>query len=113
MLAFFRWIIALPFIVGAILFALKHPEKVSITFNPFSSPLELPLYFVALVFLGIGFLLGALIAWMGMSKTRKDRRTFKKENKKLLKENKKLEEEKIETQQQATAHKSEEIIEGN
>ena len=106
-----RWIIALPFIVGAILFALAHPQKVSITFNPFQAPIELPLYFVALSFLGAGFLLGALIAWIGMSKVRKDRRAYKKEIKKLTRENDKLNKDIAEALEQTTP--SSNLIEKN
>ena len=94
-MALLRWIIALPFIIGAVLFALAHPEKVSVTLNPLQDAVELPLYFVALLFLGIGFILGALVAWLGMSQTRKERRQYKKEVKTLTKEadkqNKKIE----------------------
>lgn len=89
-MALLRWIIALPFIIGAVLFALAHPEKVSVTLNPLQAPVELPLYFVALLFLGIGFILGALVAWLGMSQNRKERRQYKKEVKTLTKENEKL-----------------------
>lgn len=77
-MAIIRWIIALPLIVGAVLFALAHPTPVSITWNPFDPPIELPLYFVVLTFLGVGFLLGAFVAWIGMGKVRKERRKQKK-----------------------------------
>lgn len=85
-MAFIRWIIALPIIVGAVLFALAHPDPVSITWSPFEPKIELPLYFVALVFLGGGFVLGAFIAWIGMGKTRKERRQQKKTIRKLEKD---------------------------
>lgn len=85
-MAFLRWIIALPIVVGAVLFALAHPDNVSVTWSPFEPPVDLPLYFVALVFLGGGFLLGAFVAWLGMSNVRRDRRRQKKEIKRLEKD---------------------------
>jgi hypothetical protein len=81
-----RWIIALPIIVGAVFFALTNPEKIFITWSPVHDPAELPLYFIALAFLGAGFLLGAIMAWIGMGKTRAERRGLKKENKQLQKD---------------------------
>ncbi len=77
-MTFIRWIIALPLIVGTILFALAHPDSVSITWNPFEPAIELPLYFVSLLFLGTGFLLGAIMTWISMGKLRKERRAQRK-----------------------------------
>ena len=85
-MAFIRWIIALPIIVGAILFALAHPEPVMVTWNPLQEPIELPLYFVVFVFLGVGFLLGAFMAWVGMSSVRSERRQQRKTIRKLEKD---------------------------
>jgi uncharacterized integral membrane protein len=81
-----RWIIALPIVVGAVFFALTNPEHVLITWSPVHEPAELPLYFIALTFLGAGFLLGAFMAWIGMGKTRSARRQLKRENKQLEKD---------------------------
>lgn len=108
-----RWIIALPFIVGAVLFALAHPEKVSITLNPLQDPVELPLYFVGLSFLGAGFILGAFMAWIGMGHVRKDRRTYKKEIKKLKKENEKLNQDVLDALAKQTLPSSTNLIEKN
>ena len=81
-----RWIIAAPIVIGAVLFALANPTNVMLTWSPIHEPKELPLYFIALSFLGIGFLLGAVIAWLNMGKTRADKRRLKKENKQLEKD---------------------------
>ncbi len=94
-MALLRWILALPFIAGAVWFALAHPENVSVTVNPVKDPIELPLYFVVLLFLGIGFIFGAFMAWIGMGKTRQERRSFKKEVKNLNKEIEVLKNEKM------------------
>lgn len=82
-MALLRWILALPFIVGAVLFALANPQIVDIQWSPFHDSKSFPLYFVVLFFLGVGFLLGAFMAWIGMGKTRSERRQFKRENKQL------------------------------
>ena len=112
-MAFLRWIFALPLIVGAVLFALAHPQKVSLTYNPVSDPIELPLYFVALAFLGIGFLLGVFSTWLGMGKVRKERRAFKKEVKTLTKENDKLSNEKDKAVINLQAKETPDVIQGN
>lgn len=85
-MAFIKWILAIPLIVGTVLFALAHPTLVSITWNPFKPPIELPLYFVSLCFLGIGFVLGAFITWLGMARIRYERRQQRKKIKKLEKD---------------------------
>jgi uncharacterized integral membrane protein len=81
-----RWIITLPLIVGAVLFAMANAETVTFTWNPFQTETELPLYAVAFMFLGIGFFIGALTAWVGMSNIRQEKRRLKKENKQLEKD---------------------------
>jgi len=111
-MAFLRLIFALPLVVGAVLFALAHPEKVSLTYSPLSDPIELPLYFVALTFLGIGFLLGVFSTWLGMGKLRKERRAYKKDVKKLTKENEKLNAEKIKAEDELQKQNPE-VIQGN
>lgn len=82
-MVFLKWLLTLPFIVGAVLFALANPQIVDLQWTPFNQKMSLPLYFIALFFLGVGFLLGAIMAWIGMGKTRKERRQFKRENKQL------------------------------
>jgi len=82
-MSFFRWILALPIIVGVVLFALAHPEPVEVSLTPFNEPKSLPLYFVVILFLGIGFLLGAFVAWIGMIPVWKDRRSQRKTIRKL------------------------------
>ena len=112
-MAFLKMIFALPFIVGAVVFALAHPETVTLTYSPLNDSIELPLYFVALTFLGVGFILGAICTWLGMGKLRKERRTFKKEVKTLKKENEKLEADKNKFEQQLQEKETPDIIQGN
>ena len=84
-MGFLRWIIALPILVGCFIFAVSNPDTVSIHL-PTISPIELPLYIVAFVALGVGFLFGAAILWLSMGKLRKERKQYKKTVKKLEKE---------------------------
>ena len=95
-MAILKWIVTLPFIVGAVLFALAHPDKVEVTLNPMSEPVELPLYFVSFLFLGVGFILGMIVTWFSMGSLRHTKRAQKKEIKELKKKNEALEEEKLE-----------------
>ena len=94
-MALLKWIITLPFIAGAILFALAHPEDVTVTLYPLGEDLTLPLYFVSFLFLGVGFILGTIITWFSMGDLRQTKRGQKKEIKALNKKVKTLEEEKI------------------
>ena len=94
-MAILKWIITLPFIIAAVLFALAHPDTVEVTLNPMQEAIELPLYFVSFLFLAIGFILGTIVTWLGMGDLRKTKRAQKKEIKELTKQNEKLEQEKI------------------
>jgi len=81
-----RWIIAFPVILAVLLFALAHPELVEVSWSPFHEALELPLYFVMLFFLTIGFLLGAFIAWINFLPAFAERRAQKRKIKALEKD---------------------------
>lgn len=81
-----RWIIALPIVIGAVLFALANPQIINLTWSPFHDPRQLPLYTIVLGFLALGFLLGMFMAWVGMHGTRKEKREYKKQTKRLEKE---------------------------
>lgn len=86
MMTFLRWIVAVPIIVAAVLFAIAHPQPVAFTWSPVSEPLTLPLYTLALGLCALGFVLGALATWLGMGKVRRDRRAQKKTIKALEKD---------------------------
>lgn len=95
-MAFIKWLIALPFIIAAVAFAIANPDNIALVWSPLHDKLNLPLYAVSLGFLGIGFFLGSLMTWFGMGKVRQDRRSLKKENKRLEKELKTIENNKAE-----------------
>lgn len=86
MMSFLRWIFTLLLVVLAVLFALAHKQEVSFIYSPFQEPIILPLYAFGLGLLAIGFIFGAVSAWIGMHNTRKDRKDAKKSLKSKEKE---------------------------
>lgn len=86
----------LPIILLVIFFALANPTPTEITWSPFSEAVTLPLYFIVVFFLCLGFLIGALIAWVGMLPSWKEKRNLKKQNAKLEKDINKANEKLIE-----------------
>ena len=80
------WLLTLPFIVGAVGFALYNDKTVEVTVNPFYPDWTLPLYAPVLVAIAFGFLFGAIMTWAAMGHLRKDRRDLKKRVKTLEKQ---------------------------
>lgn len=80
------WLLTLPCLVGAIVFALYNPDPVSITFNPFKEPLLIPVYVPVLTAIAFGFLFGALMTWAAMGRLRAEKREQAKRIKTLEKE---------------------------
>ena len=79
------WLLTLPFIVGAVAFALYNAEIVPITLNPFRLPIAMPVYVPVLGAIGFGFIFGSIMTWAGMGHLRKERRDQKKRIKDLEK----------------------------
>lgn len=86
MMTFLRWIVAVPIIVAAVLFAIAHPQPVDFVWSPVNAPVTIPLFALALGLCALGFVLGALATWLGMGKIRQDRRAQKKTIKTLEKD---------------------------
>lgn len=80
------WLLTLPFIIGAVAFALYNPQISTFTLNPFRVPVELPVYVPVLGAVAIGFLFGALMTWAAMGRLRAERREQKKKIKALEKQ---------------------------
>lgn len=74
MFTLIAWLVTLPLIVASVVFALYNPEPISVIFNPFLSPLEIPLYIPVLAAVAFGFVFGALMTWAAMGRLRRDRR---------------------------------------
>lgn len=77
------WLLTLPFIIGAVAFALYNPQTSTFTLNPFREATELPVYVPVLGAIGIGFLFGAIMTWAATGRLRAERREQKKRIKAL------------------------------
>lgn len=86
MMQFIRWLIAIPFIVAAVLFALAHRQSVDFHWSPFHDPVTVPLYLLTLGLTAGGFVLGAVATWIGTGGLRRDNRQQKKTVRMLEKE---------------------------
>lgn len=73
-----KWLIAVPLVVLAIAFSIPNAQSVDFTWSPFHDPASLPLYLLCLIFAASGFLIGALITWLGTAPVRSDRRQQRK-----------------------------------
>lgn len=86
MISFLKWVFTLALVTLAVLFALAHRQETSFVYSPFHEPVILPLYALGLGLLALGFVFGAVSAWIGMHNTRKDRKDVKKALKLMEKE---------------------------
>jgi putative membrane protein len=58
------WIVGVPLLLLAVVFAVANREAVSVSLWPFSDTIELPLYLAIVLPLYVGVLLGAVVAWL-------------------------------------------------
>lgn len=79
------WLLTLPFVIGAIVFAIYNSENIAVVLSPFRDALEIPLYVPVLTAIAFGFLFGAIMTWAGMAPLRADRRLLRKRIKELEK----------------------------
>lgn len=86
MLHVIRWIVAIPFIGACVYLALSNRQSIDFSYSPLHDPVTLPLYYVLLLTLAIGFVLGAVLTWAYGAKGRKVRREQKKTIKTMQKE---------------------------
>ena len=68
------WIITIPFTIIVVVFAITNRAPVTVTLWPLPWIAELPLYLVVLGSLLVGFLVGAVIAWLSASRRRHEAR---------------------------------------
>lgn len=78
MRSFLRWTVIFFLAALAVLFAWANDQDISFTYNPFQEPVILPLYTLSLGMAAAGFILGAISAWLGMYRVRKDLKDAKK-----------------------------------
>lgn len=86
MFTLLAWLLTLPCLAGAIVFAVNNPEPVSIVFNPFREPLLIPVYVPVLTAIAFGFLFGSLMTWAAMGRLRAEKKQQAKRIKTLEKE---------------------------
>ncbi len=80
------WLLTLPFIIGAVAFAIYNPQTSIFTLNPFQPPVEIAVYVPVLGGVGFGFLFGAVMTWAAMGRLRHERREQRKKIKALEKQ---------------------------
>ncbi len=86
MFTLFAWLLTLPCLVGAIVFAINNPEPIAIVFNPFKEALVIPVYVPVLTAIAFGFLFGSLMTWAAMGRLRAEKKEQAKRIKTLEKE---------------------------
>lgn len=78
--------------LAVVLFAISNLHTVDVFYFPGETPLQFPLYLVALGLMGLGFFLGACSVWLNYAYIRRDRRKKARAVKNLEKEIKTLSE---------------------
>jgi uncharacterized integral membrane protein len=86
MFTLFAWLLTLPCLVGAIVFAVNNPEPIEVVFNPFKDALLIPVYVPVLTAIAFGFLFGSLMTWAAMGRLRAEKKEQAKRIKTLEKE---------------------------
>ena len=86
MFTFYRWIIIVPLIVCAVLFALAHRQTITFTYSPFAPPIDIPLYVLALGLFALGFVFGSITTWVAFGALRAEKRALKKSIKQMEKD---------------------------
>ncbi len=74
-----RWLVAVPVAVAVVWFAVANRDRVRISFDPLPLELEPPIFAVAFAALFVGFVGGAVVAWLGGHKWRRLARQHKRE----------------------------------
>jgi lysylphosphatidylglycerol synthetase-like protein (DUF2156 family) len=64
------WLIAVPLLVAAPLFAISNLEAVELTIWPLPFVVNAPVFVVALVGLAVGFFAGGIVAWLNAGRAR-------------------------------------------
>lgn len=77
-MAFFRALIGFIFVAALTAFCVVNRADVVIDVGPMWPPLSVPIYLLALVFLGIGFFFGAGFVWFNSASVRRQKRKQKK-----------------------------------
>jgi len=68
---YLSWIVTLPLMAIAVIFAVQHRERVAVDLWPLPIQVEPPLYLLVLVGIFVGFLLGGLVVWVAQHRHRR------------------------------------------
>ena len=69
------WLFMAPLFAASVVFALNNKAPVALNLWPFGLVVELPIYLAMFFVLGVGVLIGGLVAWLGQSRVRSTLRT--------------------------------------
>ena len=89
-MSFIRGFIGFILAVALAVFAIFNRHDVVLSVGPVYESLDFPLYLIALVFMGTGFVFGGVFVWLGAAPVRRTRRKQRRDIKKLEKELEKL-----------------------
>lgn len=64
------WIVTLPALVVAVVFALANRQSANVRLWPLKLELELPVFLLVLGGLGLGLFIGGLVGWMSVGRAR-------------------------------------------
>jgi putative membrane protein len=67
-------IVTVPITVLVVLFAVSNLDQVTLRLRPFPFEMTMPLWALTLIELFVGFILGAIVTWIGDRKRRRDAR---------------------------------------
>ena len=84
------WLVIVPLLVIAALFAISNREPVAVGLWPFFDGVTMPLFVALIGTLYIGFVLGAVVAWWGSASTRAKARNEARRAEQLRRENESL-----------------------
>jgi len=68
------WIVTAPIVILVVMFAVSNLDNVTLRLKPFELYLELPIWLLTLIELFVGFLLGAIVTWIGDRRRRRETR---------------------------------------
>ncbi|MDB5396511.1 MAG: hypothetical protein JWM91_4017 [Rhodospirillales bacterium] len=67
-------IVTVPITVLVVLFAVSNLDEVTLRLRPFPFEMTMPIWALTLIELFVGFILGAIVTWIGDRKRRRDAR---------------------------------------
>jgi len=73
-LSWASWLIMVPLFVASVVFALHNKSLVALDLWPFGLVVELPIYLALFAVLGVGVIIGGIVAWLGQGRVRSNLR---------------------------------------